>query len=113
MRAVIQRVKQASVRVDGNICGAIEQGLLIFLGVSPHDKPEDTVWMVKKISQLRIFADADRKMNLSLLDIKGQALIVSQFTLYGNCIRGRRPDFLESAPPAIAEPLYNKFVEDL
>jgi D-tyrosyl-tRNA(Tyr) deacylase len=93
MRAVVQRVKSASVKVDGRIVGQIEAGLLLFLGVGRDDTEKDIDWMIEKIINLRIFEKQDGKFDLSLLDIDGELLIVSQFTLYGDCARGRRPSF--------------------
>ena len=94
MKTVIQRVKQAKVTVDQEVTGAISQGLLVFLGVHIDDRPEDTTWLVNKILDFRIFQDEQGKMNKSLRDINGEILVVSQFTLYGNCMNGRRPDFI-------------------
>jgi D-tyrosyl-tRNA(Tyr) deacylase len=111
MRAVIQRVKSARVSVDGNTRGRIEQGLLVFLGVGRGDGPEDADYLASKISGLRIFSDAEGKFDRSVRDVKGQVLIVSQFTLYGDCRKGRRPSFTEAAPSEIAEELYDYFVE--
>jgi D-tyrosyl-tRNA(Tyr) deacylase len=111
MRAVIQRVKSARVSVDGNTRGKIEQGLLVFLGVGNGDGPEDADYLASKISGLRIFPDTTGKFDRSVRDVKGQVLIVSQFTLYGDCRKGRRPSFTEAAPPEIAQDLYDYFVE--
>src|SRR5262245_56044636 len=111
MKALIQLVEKAQVMVDQECVGSIEKGLLVFLGIHKDDVPETTSKLAKKIAQLRIFNDDLGKMNLSVKDVKGSILIVSQFTLYGNCLSGRRPDFLASAPPALAEPIYEKFVE--
>ena len=113
MRILLQRVKEASVSVEGKLCGSIEQGLLVFLGIKREDKPETTAWLVNKMVHLRLFADSEGKMNLSLKDMGGAALIVSQFTLYGNCLNGRRPDFMASAPPEMAKPLYEKFIAEV
>lgn len=113
MRAVIQRVKSASVSVDGRVVGKIGPGLLVLHGVQNGDQPEQTTWLAHKILSLRIFEDAAGKMNLSLEETGGEVLVVSQFTLYANCSRGRRPDFLEAAPPQIAEPIYEKFVSEV
>ena len=109
MRAVIQRVSEASVTVDGHVTGSIQTGLLILLGVAPTDTEAQCQWMAKKLAHLRIFEDAQGKMNLSLLDTEGGALVVSQFTLYGDTRKGRRPNFMGAAPPAIANPLYERF----
>ncbi len=113
MRAVIQRVQSASVTVDGQITGEIGCGLVVLLGVGPEDTASDGAWLASKIANLRIFPDADDKMNCSLLDVGGGALVVSQFTLYGDCRRGRRPSFVGAAPPDIAEPLYERFCEQM
>lgn len=111
MRACIQRVRSASVTVAGEICGHIDRGMLVLLGVAINDTEADARWLAKKIAGLRIFEDAGQKMNLSLADVAGSMLIVSQFTLLGDCRRGRRPDFLAAAPPELAERLYQIFVE--
>lgn len=108
MRAVIQRVKNASVSVDGLISGQIEQGILIYLGVEAGDNENDLSYIIKKSLGLRIFSDADGKMNLSVTDIKGGVLLVSQFTLLGDVRKGTRPSFTASAPPSEAEALYNE-----
>ena len=113
MRLVLQRVKQAQVRVESEIVGQIKSGLLIFLGVSQRDSFAQADWLIKKIIELRIFEDKDGKMNLSALEVKAQFLVVSQFTLYGNCDKGRRPSFDEAAEPKKAEELYNYFVDGL
>ena len=111
MRAVIQRVKKASVSVDGRIVGAIEDGLAILLGVRVGDSEAEALWMAKKIAALRIFDDDEGKLNRSVLDVKGGALIISQFTLYGDARKGRRPSYDQAAPPAVAEPLIRRLVE--
>lgn len=111
MRAVVQRVKNSSVSVDGKKIGEIGNGLLVLLGVTHTDTEKDVNWLANKIKDLRIFEDESGKMNLSLEDIKGELLVISQFTLYGNCIKGRRPSFTEAGRPEIAEPLYEKFLE--
>jgi D-aminoacyl-tRNA deacylase len=113
MRIVIQRVTEASVTVDTKLVGVIGKGALVLLGIHKEDTPAQVSWLVQKLINLRIFPDAQDKMNLSLLDCKGEVLVVSQFTLYGNCQEGRRPDFFESAPPVIAVPLYEMFVVEL
>ena len=113
MRVVLQRVRRASVTVSNEVVGAVDTGLLILLGVSPEDGPTQVDWMAKKVSGLRIFADESGRMNASLLDIGGGALVVSQFTLYGNCRKGRRPSFAGAARPEHAEPLYVQFCEAL
>lgn len=111
MKAVIQRVRNAEVKVDGKITGQINQGLLIFLGVGPEDTEKNADELVQKISNLRIFRDKEEKMNLSVKDIDGEILVVSQFTLYANCKKGNRPSFIEAAPPEKAEKLYEYFKE--
>jgi len=113
MRIVIQRVTEASVTIKGQKVGQIGIGALILFGVHKDDTPDKTLWLAQKAINLRMFQDPEGKMNLSLLDIKGEVLIVSQFTLYGNCTEGRRPDFFQSAPPAIAQPIYEKFVMEV
>jgi D-tyrosyl-tRNA(Tyr) deacylase len=110
LKAVIQRVKRASVTVDGEIVGKIEKGLLVLLGVSKDDKTTDADYLADKILNLRIFEDADEKMNFSLLDINGQLLVVSQFTLYADTRKGRRPSFVNAAPPQQANELYEYLV---
>lgn len=110
MRAVIQRVREASVRVDDQIIGAIGMGLVIFVGVTHADTADDARWLAQKIATLRIFEDAAGKFNRSALDIGASALVVSQFTLYADARRGRRPDFIDAARPEIAEPLIEQFI---
>ncbi|MDP4725770.1 MAG: D-aminoacyl-tRNA deacylase [Desulfobacterales bacterium] len=110
MRAVIQRVKESIVSVDGREVGRIGHGMLVLLGVHRQDTDAGAKDLARKISHLRIFEDAGGKMNRSLLDTGGEMLVVSQFTLYGDCRKGRRPSFVEAAPPALAERLYNCFV---
>ncbi len=110
MRAVIQRVKSASVTVNDEKVGSINKGLLLFLGVHRHDSEKELTWMVDKVVNLRIFEDRDNKMNLSLADVGGEILVVSQFTLYGDCRKGRRPGYSEAAVPAKAQKLYEKFI---
>jgi D-tyrosyl-tRNA(Tyr) deacylase len=111
MRAVVQRVARARVRVGGRTVGEIGQGLLVLLGVGRGDTEADAAYLAEKIVHLRIFEDAEGKMNRSLLDIGGEMLVVSQFTLYGDCRRGRRPSYSEAAPPEHARALYEYFVE--
>ncbi|ABR31164.1 D-tyrosyl-tRNA(Tyr) deacylase [Thermosipho melanesiensis] len=113
MRAVVQRVNSANVDVNGKIIGKIKKGLLVLLGVGKNDTESDAEYLVNKILNLRIFDDNKGKMNLSLLDIKGDILIVSQFTLYGDCRRGRRPSYSDSASPEKAKKLYEYFVEKI
>ena len=110
MKAVIQRVSEAGVKVDGRTVGAVERGVLVLLGVEKGDSTKEADWLAEKIANLRIFEDAAGKMNLSLLDIKGELLAVSQFTLAGNCSKGRRPSFDTAAPPEEANQLYEYFV---
>jgi len=113
MRAVIQRVKEARVKIKNEVIAEIGNGLLVLLGVKNKDTEKDAKFLAEKILNLRIFPDEKGKMNLSLLDIKGEILIVSQFTLYGDCKKGRRPSFVEAASPEIAEKLYEKFTEEI
>lgn len=110
MRAILQRVRQASVTVDDQIIGAIDAGLVIFVGVTHDDDENAARWLAQKIATLRIFEDASGKFNLSALDIGARALVVSQFTLYADARRGRRPDFIAAARPEIAEPLIERFI---
>ncbi len=111
MKALLQRVKNASVKTNEKIIGEIGAGLLILLGVSAADTEKDIEFLVEKISNLRIFEDQQEKMNLSLLDVKGEALIISQFTLYADCKKGRRPSFTDAAPPEFANDMYKKFIQ--
>lgn len=113
MKAVLQRVTGASVTVDGQEISRIGAGLAILLGVAKGDSAKDVNFLAEKISNLRIFEDEAGKMNLSVLDVDGEALVVSQFTLLGDCTKGRRPGFDKAAPPELAEKLYNEFVEML
>ncbi|HTR80748.1 MAG TPA: D-aminoacyl-tRNA deacylase [Bacteroidota bacterium] len=110
MKALIQRVSKASVAVNGKRVGAIEKGLLVFLGIKNGDSAEDARYLSAKICSLRIFEDDQAKMNLSVNDVGGSLLVVSQFTLYGDTRKGNRPSFVEAAPPEVAEPFYNTFV---
>ncbi len=113
MRAVVQRVSSAEVRVDGQILGSIRQGLLVLLAVGELDEGQDALHMARKILNLRVFEDGDGKMNLSVRDIRGGLLVVSQFTLYGDCRKGNRPSFVDAAPPERAEHLYTVFLEEV
>ncbi|MCC6300624.1 MAG: D-tyrosyl-tRNA(Tyr) deacylase [Anaerolineales bacterium] len=111
MRVLIQRVSQASVTVNNEIISSIGKGLLILLGVGHGDREEQATFLAEKTANLRIFEDEQGKTNLSILDVKGEAIVVSQFTLYANTQKGRRPSFIEAALPEVAEPLVNRFVE--
>ena len=113
MRVVLQRAKRANVTVDNQIVGTINQGIVVLLGIAPEDTDKQLNWLCEKVVHLRIFEDSEGKMNKSLLDIGGECLVVSQFTLYGNCQKGRRPSFAKAARPEIAEPLYNSFCKRL
>lgn len=110
MKACIQRVSSARVRVEGEVVGEIGRGLLVLLGVAAGDGPAELRWMVDKVLGLRIFDDGEGKMNLALADVSGELLVVSQFTLLGDCRKGRRPSFIGAAPPEIAERMYEEFV---
>ena len=110
MRAVVQRVSRARVVVGEHVVGQIGRGLLVLLGVARSDTPEQARWLAEKIVGLRIFEDADGKINLGVADVGGELLVVSQFTLYGDCRKGRRPSFIDAAPPEQAVPLYEEFV---
>lgn len=111
MRACIQRVKEASVSIENKLIGKIDKGLVILLGITHQDTEKDAQYLANKIVNLRIFEDKSNKFNLSMLDVNGQALIISQFTLYGDCRKGRRPDFTQAASPELAKGLYLKFIE--
>ncbi|MDA0833077.1 MAG: D-aminoacyl-tRNA deacylase [Planctomycetota bacterium] len=113
MRAVVQRVSRARVTVDGTIVGEIGRGLLVLLGVAENDTEDDSVFLAQKISGLRIFEDDEGKMNRDLVEVDGNMLVVSQFTLLGDCRKGRRPSFVRAARPEIAEPLYQIFVSEV
>ena len=111
MRAVVQKVSSSKVTVDEEVVGQINQGLMVLLGVTHDDTSKDVDYMVDKITNLRIFEDVEGKMNLSLKDVNGEVLVVSQFTLYGDARRGRRPSFSDAARPEVANPLYEEFVD--
>ncbi len=113
MKALLQRVDNASVSVDGNVTGEIGRGLCVFLGVVHEDTEKDIVWLADKIVNLRIFDDESGKMNRSVLDEAGEILVVSQFTLCGDCKRGRRPSWTNAAEPAFANRMYEKFVKEI
>jgi D-aminoacyl-tRNA deacylase len=110
MRVLLQRVARAEVRVDGRSTGQIDRGYLLLLGITHDDDEARLVWMAEKVAGLRLFADADDKMNLSLADVNGAVLVVSQFTLYGDASKGRRPSFIDAARPEVAIPLYERFI---
>lgn len=110
MRVVLQRVKRAEVRVEGRVTGTVGPGFLILAGFAPTDTDAQLSWMAEKILGLRLFGDAEGKMNRDLAEVGGGVLVVSQFTLYGDASKGRRPSFIDAAPPNIAIPLYEKFV---
>lgn len=109
MKLVVQRVKKAEVKVDGNIVGKIDKGFLVLIGIKVGDTKEQADYLVKKLCNLRVFSDENDKMNLSIKDVKGKLLIVSQFTLYGDCSQGNRSSFIEAARPEEANPLYEYF----
>lgn len=113
MRIVLQRVTKASVEIDNKVVGSINQGYLVLLGVGEEDTKEDADWLINKISQLRVFSDDEGKMNLSIEDVKGEFLVVSQFTLFAKTKKGNRPSFIKSASPEVATPLYEYFKENL
>ena len=113
MRVILQRVSSASVTISGRVAGAIGKGFLLLVGWTHGDTPAQNAWMAEKVAGLRLFADADDKMNLALADVGGAVLVVSQFTLYGNAEKGRRPSFIDAARPEEAIPLYNDFVAEL
>lgn len=113
MKLVIQRVKEASVEIEGKINGKINQGFMVLVGITNDDNEEIVDKMVNKLINLRIFEDENEKLNLSLMDVKGEILSISQFTLYANCRKGRRPSFLEAAKPDISKPLYEYFNKSL
>jgi D-aminoacyl-tRNA deacylase len=111
MRVVLQRVSRAEVRVEGRVTGRIDRGFLLLVGFTHTDAEASLVWMAEKVVGLRLFADAEDKMNLALGDVGGALLVVSQFTLYGDAAKGRRPSFIDAARPETAIPLYERFVE--
>ncbi len=113
MKTVVQRVSRAFVRVDGDEVGSIGRGLLVLVAFKESDDDAVLRWIAKKVSTLRIFEDPDGKMNLELSEVEGELLVVSQFTLYGDCRKGKRPSFIDSAPPAAAEERYDRFVDIL
>lgn len=113
MRAVVQRVSRAAVRIGGECVGQIGRGFLVLLGVRHTDRAEDARWLADKIAGLRVFADDEGKMNRDVSEVGGAVLVVSQFTLYGDCRKGRRPSFVEAAPPETAIPLYEEFINAL
>ena len=112
MRAVLTKVKSASVTIDGEVVGKIGQGFLILLGVGPNDTEKECRYLAEKALGLRVFEDENGKMNLGLEAVKGEVLVVSQFSLYGNCRKGRRPSFTDAAPPDLGERLYEQFLAD-
>ena len=112
MRAVLTRVKSASVTIDGEVVGKIGQGFLILLGVGPNDTEKESRYLAEKALGLRVFEDENGKMNLGLDAVQGEVLVVSQFTLFGNCRKGRRPSFVEAAGPELGERLYEQFLKD-
>lgn len=113
MRVLLQRVSRAEVRVEGRVTGSIARGFLLLVGFTGADTESQVMWMADKVQGLRLFGDADGKMNLSLEDVGGELLVVSQFTLYGNAEKGRRPSFIDAARPEVAIPLYERFVAAL
>ena len=113
MRAIIQRVSQASVTIDNNVKSLINKGLLVLLGIEEEDNSKDIEWLTKKLIQMRVFSDAEGKMNLSVQDIEGDILVISQFTLFASTKKGNRPGFTRSAKPDIAIPLYEGFLLEL
>lgn len=113
MRIVLQRVSRAAVRIDGRVAGAIERGFCVLVGFTHSDTAAEAEWMAEKVAGLRLFTDSDGKMNLGLTDVGGALLVVSQFTLYGDARKGRRPSFIDAAHPEIAIPLYERFIAAL
>src|SRR5436190_15872755 len=112
MRVVLQRVSRAEVRVGDKVTGKIGRGFLLLVGFTHSDSSEQVAWMAEKVTGLRLFADADDKMNLGLADVGGELLVVSQFTLYGDAAKGKRPSFIDAARPEIAVPLYEQFIAE-
>ncbi|PJD97247.1 MAG: D-tyrosyl-tRNA(Tyr) deacylase [Parachlamydia sp.] len=113
MKLVVQRVSQAKVEVEGKTVGAIGPGVVVLIGITHDDTTNQAIWLANKLINLRIFEDAEGKINQSLLEINGQALIISQFTLYADCSGGRRPSFTQAARPELAKQLYEKFIEEV
>ncbi len=113
MRAVLSRVSKASITIDGKPGGSIGKGFVVLLGIGPEDTQADVIYLAKKCAEMRIFEDENEKMNLSLADVGGGMMVVSNFTLYGECAKGRRPDFFGAAKPATAIPLYNAFLDEI
>jgi len=113
MRAVVQRVLRAVVVVNGQITGQVDNGLLVLLGITHKDRPEEARWLAGKVAGLRVFGDMTGRMNTDVRDEQGAVLVVPQFTLYGDVRHGRRPDFIEAAKPAVAEPLFRRFCSEL
>jgi D-tyrosyl-tRNA(Tyr) deacylase len=113
MRAVVQRVSRANVVIAGDTVGDIRSGLVVLLGIAHTDTPAQAQWLAEKVAGLRIFNDAEGKMNRDLVEVGGAMLIVSQFTLYGDCRKGKRPSFIDAAPPSIAIPLYETFINSV
>ncbi len=113
MKLLIQRVSHAKVEVDHKVVGAIQEGLLVFVGITQKDTVEQAAWLANKLVHLRLFEDSQGKLNLSLIDKKSSALIISQFTLYADCNDGRRPSFSHAAPPDLARPLYEQFITEV
>jgi D-tyrosyl-tRNA(Tyr) deacylase len=113
MRVILQRVSKASVTIGGKLAGAIDRGFCLLVGFTHADTSADVVWMAEKIHGLRVFSDAEGKMNLALADVGGAVLVISQFTLYGDAVKGRRPSFIDAARPELAIPLYQEFLAAL
>ena len=113
MRIVLQRVVEASVKINESIKGSVDKGLLLFLGIEAEDNEEDIDWLVQKVSNLRVFEDENGKMNLSVKEIEGEVLVISQFTLFASTKKGNRPSFIKAAKPEIAIPLYEQFLQKI